>query len=134
MPTIGYGSGMTQILAIFIGGGFGAISRYGVSVAALRFAGPGFPLGTLVANILGCLGIGLVFGFLARHGGADWAKPLLVTGFLGGFTTFSTFSIDAFSLWERGEAFAAFGYVLASVVLSIAAVFAGLAFSRSIWA
>ena len=125
---------MTQVLAIFIGGGFGAVSRYGVSVAAVRLAGPGFPVGTLIANVLGCLGIGLVIGALARSNGADWLKPLLVTGYLGGFTTFSAFSLDAVSLWERGELFSAFFYVLASVALSLAAVFAGLALSRSMLA
>jgi CrcB protein len=124
---------MTQLLLIFVGGGFGALSRYGVGVLALRIIGPGYPFGTLVANVIGCLGMGLLIGSLAKHDGYVVLRPLLATGFLGGFTTFSAFSLEAFSLWERGPGWVAFAYISTSVILSLAAVFAGLVFARNFW-
>ncbi|MCZ8260475.1 MAG: fluoride efflux transporter CrcB [Beijerinckiaceae bacterium] len=118
---------MRTALLVFLGGGLGSVGRWLVGLAALRAFGPGFPAGTLAVNLAG----GLVMGVLARllvglpSGGHD-ARIFLMTGILGGFTTFSAFSLDAVTLWNRGEAAMAMAYVAASVGGSIAALAAGL--------
>ncbi len=115
-----------------IGGGIGAGGRHLVSMATLRLFGPGFPVGTLAVNVIGSLAMGLFVGWLVKHEAAH-LQPLryfLATGFLGGFTTFSAFSLDTSVLWERGDTMLALIYVVGSVVLSILAVFAGLAVMR----
>ena len=117
---------MMAFVLIFLGGGLGAVARHGVSLAGLRLAGPVFPVGTLTVNVIGSLAMGLLIGWMARHGGTTPMRLLLATGFLGGFTTFSAFSLDAVVLWERGAIVLAAAYVAASVTLAIAAVFAGL--------
>ena len=94
---------------------------------------PGLPVGTLVVNVLGCMAMGLLASGLALRGGQHLA-PFLLTGVLGGFTTFSAFALDTTVLWQRGDSGLAMGYVLASVVLSLAAVSAGLAIGRGIFA
>jgi CrcB protein len=103
-----------------------------VNILAARLLGPGFPAGTLTVNVLGGLLMGALAGFLAvRYAtGGQGIRLFLGTGVLGGFTTFSAFSLDAVLLWERGGSLAAIGYVLASVVLSVAALLAGLSLSR----
>jgi CrcB protein len=117
---------------VFLGGGIGSALRYGVGRAALALVGPAFPLGTLAVNVGGCVLMGVLAewsGF--RDAGADTsAKLFLTTGLLGGFTTFSAFALDATSLWGRGAGGLAALYVLASVVLSIAGLFAGMALAR----
>lgn len=125
---------MYQLGLVAVGGGIGATARHLVNIAALRLVGPGFPAGTLTVNVVGGLLMGLLAGYLARRpGGAGEALRLfLATGVLGGFTTFSAFSLDAVLLWERGQTAAALGYVLASVVLSILALLAGLAVMRGV--
>lgn len=115
-----------------IGGGIGAGGRHLVSMATLRLFGPGFPVGTLAVNVIGSLAMGLFVGWLVKHEAAH-LQPLryfLATGLLGGFTTFSAFSLDTSVLWERGDTMLALIYVVGSVVLSILAVFAGLAVMR----
>ena len=114
-----------NFLQVALGGAIGASARYGVNILAGRIV-HGFPLGTLTVNILGCLGMGLLASLIAHRGGQHLA-PLLLTGVLGGFTTFSAFALDAAVLWQRGATGVAAGYVLASVVISLLAVFAGLA-------
>ena len=123
---------MTNALLVFLGGGAGAVLRHGVNGVALRWFGPGLPVGTLAVNVIGSLAMGLLIGWLAREGGMAGTRLLLATGLLGGFTTFSAFSLDVANLWGRGEAGLALGYVAASVGLSIAAVFAGLALMRGV--
>jgi CrcB protein len=120
-------------LLVFVGGGLGAVLRYGVNRMAFHLAGPGFPWGTAVVNIVGSLAMGLLIGALAAVPGgvSHHMRLFLATGLLGGFTTFSAFSLDALTLWERGQASAALAYVLASVVLSLTAVAAGFFLSRS---
>jgi CrcB protein len=116
-------------ILIFLGAGLGGVLRHGVSLAAARAFGPAFPWGTLAINVLGSFLMGLLAGILALRAGAGWAEParlLLATGLLGGFTTFSAFSLDAALLWERGDAGLAAAYVAASVVLSLLALAAGL--------
>jgi CrcB protein len=126
---------MLQTALIFLGGGIGAAGRHGVNVAAQRLIGIDFPWGTLIANIVGSLAMGLIagwFAFKADAGLSQHARLFLTTGILGGFTTFSAFSLDAALLWERGAAVMAATYVLASVAVSIACLFAGLAVVRSL--
>lgn len=108
---------------VFIGSGIGGLLRHGVGLVALRFLGPGFPYGTLMINVLGSALMGLVIGlFTSSKFNHPDARLFLATGILGGFTTFSTFSLDAVTLWERGEILAAFGYGIASLTLSLAAL------------
>jgi CrcB protein len=120
---------MTALL-VFLGAGLGGVLRHGVNLAALRLLGPGFPWGTLAVNIVGSLLMGLLAALLA--GRATEARLLLMTGVLGGFTTFSAFSLDAWVLWERGDVGLAAGYVLASVLLSLAALGFGLVLGRAL--
>jgi CrcB protein len=114
-------------LIVFLGAGLGGMARHGVNLATARLFGVGFPYGTLAVNVAGCLCMGLVAEYWALKSGLPQpARLFLTTGFMGGFTTFSAFSLDAAYLWERGDGLAAAGYVLASVILSIAALFIGL--------
>ncbi len=122
---------MNNFLQVAIGGALGSMARYGVNILAGRLTS--LPLGTLTVNITGCFAMGLLASGLAFKGGQHLA-PLLLTGVLGGFTTFSAFSLDTLTLWERGAAGTALAYVAASVVLSLAAVTAGLATGRGIFA
>lgn len=119
-------------LIVFLGGGVGAALRHGINLAAARGMGTAFPYGTLIINVTGSLVMGLIAGYFALKGDASqhW-RLFLTTGILGGYTTFSAFSLDAALLYERGEVGAAALYVLASVAVSIAGLFAGLAIVRS---
>lgn len=118
-------------LIVFLGAGIGGAGRHGVNVLSARLFGTGFPAGTLVINVLGCLVMGLIAGAFAFRGYLPQELRLfLTTGILGGFTTFSAFSLDAALLWERGEVGLAALYVGASVIFSLLAVAAGLALSR----
>jgi fluoride exporter len=118
-------------LIVFLGGGLGAALRHGVNVFAARFAGTGFPYGTLFINVAGSLAMGLIAEYFALKAGLPqrW-RLFLTTGILGGFTTFSAFSLEAALLYERGQIAGAAIYVVASVVLAIGALFAGLAIVR----
>jgi CrcB protein len=117
---------------VFLGGGLGAALRYGVNLLSLRMLGTAFPYATAFENITGSLAMGLVAGYFAfRSGGAaPHLQLFLTTGILGGYTTFSAFSLDAVLLYERGALGLAALYVLGSVILSIAGLFAGLALAR----
>lgn len=119
-------------LIVFLGGGLGAAIRHGINLASARAFGTGFPYGTLLINITGSLVMGLTAAYFAFKGDASqhW-RLFLATGVLGGYTTFSAFSLDAALLYERGEVGAAAIYVLASVALSIAGLFAALALVRN---
>jgi CrcB protein len=118
---------------VFLGGGIGSALRYGVGRAALVMAGPNFPLGTLIVNLLGCTLMGILVEWLAwRDTGIDASvKLFLATGLLGGFTTFSAFALDAVALWQRGEVLTAAAYAAGSVVLSIVGFLAGMALMRT---
>lgn len=126
---------MSAVLWVALGGAIGSMARYGVNVAGMRAFGLGFPWGTLAVNVLGSLAIGFVTAMLLRR----WPestdlKFFLSTGLLGGFTTFSAFSLDAAQLFERGAfALMAF-YVGGTVLLSLLAVFVGLALGRGMGA
>lgn len=120
-------------LIVFIGGGLGAALRHGVNRASLAYFGPAFPYGTLMVNIVG----GLLMGVLAelllvRGGGSQEFRLFLTTGLLGGFTTFSAFSLDAALMWQRSDYATLGAYVAASVLLSIGALFVGMAAVRAL--
>lgn len=122
---------MLNFLLVALGGAAGSMLRYATGLGATRLLGPGFPWGTLIVNVAGSFVIGLFVEAIARRFDAsEPARLLLVTGFLGGFTTFSSFSLDAAALIERGQAGLALLYMGGSVILSLAAVFAGLALAR----
>lgn len=114
-----------------LGGAFGSGARHLVGRVTLSLFGPNYPWGTLAVNLIGGLLMGLLAGGLMRFGenGEQW-RLLLGVGVLGGFTTFSAFSLDALTLWERGAAVQAGLYVLASVILSLLAAAVGLMLSR----
>jgi len=120
-------------LVVFLGGGFGAALRHGINLAAAALAGRSFPYGTMFINVSGSLVMGLIAEYFAlkTHLPRAWLL-FLTTGILGGYTTFSTFSLEAALLYERGQLWATGLYVLGSVVLAIAGLFAGLAIVRAI--
>jgi CrcB protein len=120
-------------LIVFLGAGIGGAMRHGVNIAALRFLGPAFPFGTLTVNIVGSLILGLLAGWFAHRAdpGQSW-RLFLTTGILGGFTTFSAFSLDVAALYQRGELGMTALYVLASIVLSVLVLFLGLFLVRQI--
>lgn len=124
---------MTQMLLVALGGGAGALLRHLSGLAATRLLGPGFPWGTLFVNIAGSLAMGLLVVLLSERLGGRALPPLLMTGLLGGFTTFSSFSLDAMSLYERGRLAAAAAYVGGSVVFAIAGLALGLWLGRQLW-
>jgi CrcB protein len=126
---------VSAYLIVFLGAGIGGALRHGVNVGAARLFGAAFPWGTLGVNAVGSFAMGVLAGYLAHRATAEWthsARLFLGTGVLGGFTTFSAFSLDAMVLWERGQAGLAGGYVLGSVLLSIAGLVAGLALVRAL--
>ncbi|KUF12499.1 fluoride efflux transporter CrcB [Pseudoponticoccus marisrubri] len=122
---------MTPVLQVALGGALGASARYLTGLGLTRLLGKGFPWGTLVVNIAGSFLMGALVVALLHLQGNRFA-PLLMTGLLGGFTTFSAFSLDAVTLFERGQGGLAALYVTASVAGSIAALFAGLALARGV--
>ncbi|MEZ5777784.1 MAG: fluoride efflux transporter CrcB [Paracoccaceae bacterium] len=121
------------LIQVALGGALGASARYLTNVAAMRLIGPGFPWGTVAANVVGSFLMGAIVVVLA-HRDATRLAPFLMTGLLGGFTTFSAFSLDALTLWERGQTGIAAAYVLGSVVLSLAAIVVGMAAARGVFA
>lgn len=124
---------MLGYILVFVGGGLGAASRHGVNRASLALLGPAFPFGTLVVNIVGGLLMGVVAQiYLTKGGGNELSRLFLTTGLLGGFTTFSAFSLDAASMWLRGDHAMLGTYVAASVLLSIGALFLGMAMVRAL--
>jgi fluoride exporter len=118
-------------LLVFVGGGLGATLRHAVNVTCARCIGTAFPYGTFIINISGSIVMGLIAAYLALKGEASqpW-RLFLMTGILGGYTTFSAFSLDTALLYERGELALAAVYIVGSVGLSIAGLFAGLALVR----
>jgi CrcB protein len=123
---------MRSSLIIFVGAGIGGVLRHLLNAWIMRLPGLEFPLGILSINVIGSTAMGLVAGWFAfkGHAGQD-VRLFLTTGILGGFTTFSAFSLDAALLYERGQFGLAVVYVVASVALSIAGLFAGMWTMRS---
>jgi CrcB protein len=120
-------------LIVFLGGGLGAALRHGVNIYTARWLGNGFPFATFTVNVTGSLVMGLIVGYLAFKGESSqhW-RLFFTTGILGGYTTFSAFSLDVALLYERGEIGLAALYVLSSVILSILGLFAGLILMRQL--
>lgn len=123
---------MSNLLLVAAGGAIGAALRHLSGIAALRIMGAGFPWGTLFVNVLGSFIMGLFIAWMVKKTGVSNDMRLFVaTGILGGFTTFSAFSLDVANMVERGAMGGAFIYIAASVIISLAAVFIGLWFGRS---
>lgn len=123
------------VLLVFLGAGLGGVLRHLVNLTVPRLLGTGFPFATLLINISGSLLMGLLTGYLAFRDGEDWSQSLrlfLTTGVLGGYTTFSTFSLDVLFLMERGDIGLALLYALASVAFGFVGVFAGISLMRMI--
>lgn len=119
-------------LIVFVGAGIGGALRHGVNVGAARAFGYGFPFGTLIVNVAGSFAMGVLAGYFAyRPGVAQHLRLFLTTGVLGGFTTFSAFSLDAALLVERHAFGLALGYMAGSVAASLSAMFFGLALFRT---
>ena len=116
---------------VFVGGGLGAAARHGINRAGLALLGPGFPWWTLAINVAGGFAIGLLAGLFGAWETSQNMRLFLITGVLGGFTTFSAFSLDALTLWERGAFREAALYILGSVILSLAAAAVGLMVTRA---
>ncbi|MCH2096057.1 MAG: fluoride efflux transporter CrcB [Rhodobacteraceae bacterium] len=122
---------LNTLIQVALGGAVGASGRYLTGVMALRLMGPGFPWGTVAVNVLGSFAMGFLVVALAQFGGQRFT-PFLMTGVLGGFTTFSAFSLDAVALYERGDTMLAAGYIAASVFLSLTALVLGLLLARGV--
>ena len=120
-------------LQVALGGAIGAALRFLTGVGILRLVGPGFPIAVMGMNIFGSFVMGL-FVVLATQRGIVQLSPFVMVGLLGGFTTFSAFSLEAVSLFERGAMGQALAYVVMSVVLSIGGLMLGLMIARGIWA
>ena len=127
---------MSKLILVALGGGAGAVARYLLGVNALRSLGPNWPWGTFAANVIGGFLMGALAGYLSHRGGADQERwgLLLGVGLLGGFTTFSAFSMEAALMIEKRAYGQAFSYAAASVLLSVAALFAGLLIARRAFA
>ncbi len=115
---------VSTLLQVALGGAIGSVARYLAVLGAGRLV-PGWPLGTLVVNLLGCFAMGVLFALIGPR-----SHPLLMTGILGGFTTFSAFSLDALKLWQAGAVAQAALYVVLSVVLSLSACALGAALAQ----
>lgn len=122
---------MTSLIQVALGGAIGASCRYLTNVGAMRLLGSGFPYGTVMVNILGSFLMGVLVVAFAHRGGNQFA-PLLMTGVLGGFTTFSAFSLDAVNLYQRGDILLAATYVFGSVAVGFAALIVGMAIARGV--
>jgi len=127
---------MTSVLVVFFGAGIGGVFRHLMNIGGVRLFGfLDFPAITMVVNVLGCFTMGVFTSWFAQRAGMPFSQPLrlfLTTGMLGGFTTFSTFSLEFAVLVERGDHVNAAIYALGSLVLCLVAVFAGLTLMRAI--
>jgi CrcB protein len=124
---------MKLILAVAMGGAIGAVGRHLVAGQVMRLAGGGFPFGTMTVNILGSFILGVLVELMAvKWSVGQELRGFIVVGVLGGFTTFSAFSLDAVLLYERGNLAGSAAYVLVTVIASLGGMFAGLALCRQV--
>lgn len=127
------GQNTMALLLVFVGGGIGSVLRHGVNQISGAVIGINFPWGTLTVNILGSLAMGMLAGwFGSRSEGNQLLRLFLATGVLGGFTTFSAFSLDAVLLWQKGEMAAAGMYAVGSVAAGIMGIVVGVAIVRTV--
>lgn len=125
---------MSSVFSVALGGALGASARYLAGIGIVRaFGMHGFPMGVICVNVIGSFLMG-VFVVAAAHRGLTHLGPFVMTGFLGGFTTFSAFSLETMTLYERGDFGLALLYVLLSVALSVGGLAGGLVLAREIWA
>lgn len=122
-----------KIMAVALGGAVGSVGRYIIALVATRLTGTEFPLGTFIANGLGCLLIGFFWSWFDRVHISNEFRLFLFTGFLGGFTTFSTFARESLQFFKAGEPFHAFGYILASNVAGLGVVAAGFILAEKLF-
>lgn len=121
-----------SLVLVFVGGGLGSMARHLTGRASLALFGPSFPYGTLGINVLGSFAMGVVAGWFALRGHADQSVRLfLTTGIIGGFTTYSTFSLETALLWERGDVLSVMFYVGGTLLLGFVGIFGGLALVRA---
>ncbi len=124
---------MKIILLVALGGAIGSVARYLVGKASLLLWGPDYPWGTLIVNVVGCFAMGILAGLLAHYTElSQEVRTFLMVGVLGGFTTFSAFSLDIVTLYQRGTWVAAALYLFASIVASVAALIGGMALVRNL--
>ncbi|MCA0422005.1 MAG: fluoride efflux transporter CrcB [Proteobacteria bacterium] len=126
---------MRDAILVFIGGGVGSVLRWYTGIFCMRLFGTAFPAGTLAVNIIGCFVMGLLFRVLPfPEAGTGDVRPLLMTGLLGGFTTFSAFALDSAALWMRNEPGLALLYVALSLGVSLLGVALGLFLGKLVMA
>lgn len=126
---------LNPYLIVFVGAGLGGTVRHALNTAVPKALGGGFPWATPIINVTGSAAMGFLIGWLTFKAGASWSQHLrlfVATGMLGGYTTFSTFSLETVMLIERGAYIAALGYVLGSVLFGVLGLYAALAFSRGL--
>lgn len=122
---------LKAILLVSIGGAVGSSMRYLTSVFMHKWVSQLYPWGTFIANMLGCFLIGIIMGYIAKiQLNSDDYKLLLVTGFCGGYTTFSAFALENYTLWQQGNVIAAFSYITISIIGGLLAVFCGFAITK----
>nr|BAT29964.1 protein CrcB homolog precursor [Aureimonas sp. AU22] len=130
---MGDNGSMLGFVLVALGGALGSVARYGMAVAAGRWFGTGFPFATLFVNVTGSFAMGVLIELIARHFSTlPEVRLFLAVGVLGGYTTFSSFSLDAIALWEGGQQAVAILYILLSVVVGLAALMAGAALVRQL--
>lgn len=123
---------LATLLLVGAGGAIGAVARHLLGRWALLVLGPGFPYGTWIANLAGALAMGVLAATLARTGGSEQLRLLLGVGVLGGFTTFSAFSLEVYEMILRGEALLALAYALSSVAGAVVALWGGVMLVRAV--
>ena len=123
---------MNHFFVIGLGGGLGSVARWLISKFLNPFVTHGFPWGTFLVNLVGCFLIGILGGVLTREGSSESTKLFWITGFLGGFTTFSTFSLESLTLLMSGESLLGLAYIGATLAGTLTAAWAGIWMTRYI--